>query len=267
MEIRPFDVYSKAYPNIDMTRGDDGVLEMQMHTDDGPMIWGESPHGQLANAYTEIAADNDNKLVILSGRGDQFIRGMRVSELPSVTKSDSPDGHHKASAERWSFLHYQGKRLMQSLLDIEVPMIAVVNGSVAVHSEQALLCDIVLAADNVTFKDGVHFVAGLLPGDGVHVIYTEAMGINRARYFLLTGQEINAQQALDWGLVNELLPADQLMARARELAAMILEKPPMVVRLTRQVLVQDLKKRMLDDVGYGIALESLAATEFFPQKA
>jgi len=73
---------------------------------------------------------------------------------------------------------------------------------------------------------------------------------------LLTGQELSAQQALDWASSTRfsLRPA---APRARELAAMILEKPPMVVRLTRQILVQDVKKRMLDEVGTASPLRTL----------
>ena len=267
MQLRPFAEYSEDYPNVDIQR-DDGVLEIRLHTGDGPLVWGEVAHAQLTNLWTEVALDNDNKVVILTGTGDSFIGGMKASkDQQAWGLSNADDGRLRASAERWSYLHYQGKRLMQALLDIEVPMIAAVNGPVGTHSEQALLCDIVLAADTATFKDAVHFSAGLIPGDGVHVIYSAAMGLNRARYFLLTGQEISAWQAFEWGLVNEVLPPDQLLSRARELAAMILSKPPLVVRLTRQVLVQDVKKRMLDEVGYGLGIESLAATEFHPSQS
>jgi enoyl-CoA hydratase/carnithine racemase len=264
--IRPFEEYSKAYPNVDIQRTTDGVLELRLHTDNGPLLFGEGPHGQLVNLYTEIAGDVDNKIVILTGTGDWFISGMKASELPSTTEVKGA-GHHKADVGRWAELHYTAKRIMQAQLDIEVPMIAAINGPIGTHSDQALLCDIVLAADTASFRDVVHFPAGLLPGDGIHALYGEIMGLNRMRYFMLTGQEINAQQALEWGLVNEVMPVEKLMPRARELAQAILEKPPLVVRLTRQVLVQDLKKRMLDEVGYGQGLEALAATEYFPSRS
>ena len=269
MQIRSFEEYSKAYPNIDVQRDGDGVLELRLHTDGDALVWGAHAHAQLTNLYTEVALDNDNKVVILSGSGDFFMRGMQAStqEASWGLSATESGGHLQASAAKWSYLHYQGKRLMQAHLDIEIPMIAAVNGPVGTHSEQALLCDIVLASDTAAFQDAVHFSAGLLPGDGVFVIFSEAMGVNRARYMVLTGQELSAREALDYGLVNEVLPADELLPRARALAAMILERPPMVVRLTRQVLVQDLKKRMLDEVGYGLGLESFAATEFHPSQA
>jgi enoyl-CoA hydratase/carnithine racemase len=90
-------------------------------------------------------------------------------------------------------------------------MIAAVNGPVTTHSDQALLCDIVLAADTAKFADAVHFTAGLLPGDGINVVYSELLGVNRARYLLLTGQELDARQALEMGLVAEVMPQADLM--------------------------------------------------------
>ena len=266
MLMRPFEEYSTAYPNVEVKRDANGVLELRMHTGDGPLLWGQNPHGQLTNLYVDIAHDDDNKIIILTGTGDDFISGMKASRIEFARKSEGDD-HYSGDPELFSLLHYQGKQLMQSILDIEVPMIAAVNGPVGTHSEQALLCDIVLASDTATFADAVHFAAGMIPGDGVHVIYHEAMGLNRARYFLLTGEEINAQQALEWGLVNEVMPAEKLLPRARELATKILEKPPMVVRLTRQILVHDLKKRMLDELSLGLALEHWAISKFFPTQS
>jgi enoyl-CoA hydratase/carnithine racemase len=79
MKIRPFEEYSQAYPNIAMHRDGGGVLELRLHSGDGPMIWAEGPHAQLTNLYTEIATDDDNKIVILTGTGDYFISGMKAS--------------------------------------------------------------------------------------------------------------------------------------------------------------------------------------------
>jgi enoyl-CoA hydratase/carnithine racemase len=156
------------------------------------------------------------------------------------------------------------KRLIQAQLEIEVPMIAAVNGTASIHSEQALLCDIVLAAENASFRDACHFSAGLVPGDGIAVAYSEAIGMSRARYFLLTGAEISVRQAHDWGLVHEVLPSDRLLDRAYELASLLKEKPAFVRRLTRQLLVHEIKRRMHNEVGYGLALEHLAGTETWP---
>jgi enoyl-CoA hydratase/carnithine racemase len=87
------------------------------------------------------------------------------------------------------------------------------------------------------------------------------LGPNRARYFLLTGQELSAQQALDLGVVNEVLPADRLMARARELAGNLAKLRPMTLHATRRALTVELRRRLNDEVHYGLSMEALAALD------
>ncbi len=120
-----------------------------------------------------------------------------------------------------------------------------------------LMCDIVLASEEAAFQDSAHFRGGMVPGDGVNVVFAMLMGLNRARYFLLTAQVISAKQALEYGLVNEVLPREKLMPRAWELARQILQQPVIVRRYTRVILSEYLRRPMSDLLGYGLALEGL----------
>src|SRR4030095_11185245 len=104
-----------------------------------------------------------------------------------------------------------------------------------------------------TFQDAPHFPNGLVPGDGVHVVWPLVLGINRGRYFLLTGQKLSAQEALQWGVVNEVLPPDQLVARAWTVAEHLVKQPPLTLRYARVTLAQRLKQLLLDNLGYGLA--------------
>ena len=106
-------------------------------------------------------------------------------------------------------------------------MIAAVNGPAIVHAELPVMCDIVLAAEHAIFQDVVHFPNGIVPGDGSMWCGRWWLGINRGRYFLLTGQKLSAQEALNLGVVNEVLPREQLLPRAWELAEQLAKQPPL----------------------------------------
>ena len=95
----------------------------------------------------------------------------------------------------------------------------------------------------------------------MHIVYPMLLGMNRARYFLLTGQVIRAQEAKALGLVAEVLPADRVLPRAWELAESLAKRPPLLLRYTRLMFTEELRRRMHELLGYGLAMESLAVME------
>jgi len=125
------------------------------------------------------------------------------------------------------------------------------------HSELAVLADVVLASDTATFQDGSHFTNGVVPGDGHHPFWTHALGSNRGRYFLLTGQVLDARTAHEYGVVNEVLRRDRLAGRAWELAREIAAKPRLVRQYTRRLFTNELKRLSHQDLSMGFALEGL----------
>ena len=242
-----FEQYSNKYESIRMERRD-GILQITLHTGGGTLQWGEVPHREFPQAFSDIGSDPENKVVIMTGTGEGFSGPRAVGESrPSRT------------AREWDKTYWEGKHLLTNLLDIEVPMIGAVNGPALRHSELPLLCDIVLASEEASFQDSGHFPRGLTPGDGMHVVYPMLLGMNRGRYFLLTGQELSATEAKDLGLVAEVLPREELLPRAWTLAEQLAQQPPLVLRYTRVVLTQYIKRQMQDLLGYGLALEGLGA--------
>jgi len=247
-----FKAYANKYEHIRMRR-EDGILEIRLHTDGGPLRWGRRPHAELEEAFLNIGRDRENKVVILTGTGDEF--SGPVAE-PKTNKA-----LHKMTPGEWGELGWESKGLLTNLLAIDAPMISAVNGPAARHAELPIMCDIVLAADTASFQDSAHYVGGLVPGDGVHVVFPMVMGLNRGRYFLLTGQVIKAKEAKQVGLVSEVLPKKKLLPRAWKLARQILQQPELNRRYARILLTERLRREINELLPYGLALEGLAITQ------
>ena len=243
------DEYADKYPSIRMERRN-GILQMTFHTDDGPLQWGGSPHKEFSQVFVDVGSDFENRIVIMTGTGDTFTG-------PQGTAATTP----KRPPKDWDQTYWEGKRILTSLLDIEVPMISAINGPALRHSEIPLLCDIVLASDTAAFQDSGHFMSGLVPGDGMHIVYPLLLGVNRGRYFLLTGQRIEAQEAQELGLVNEVMPQNELLPRAWELAEQMAKNSDIVLRYTRVAMNLVIKRQIHDLLGYGLALEGLGSAD------
>ena len=254
-----FEEYRGRYRNIAFElRG--AVAQVRLHTDGGALQWGSDEgciHAQLTDAFHDLARDPTLKVVILTGTGDRF-----CTELNPTENSREP-----MTATRWSRLLREGRELLQRFLDIEVPVIAAVNGPVHVHSELPVLADIVLASDAAEFADRAHFIHGVVPGDGVHVVWPLLIGVNRARHFLLTGRAIGAEEAKALGVVAEIVPHDALQARAWELAASLERKPPLALRYTRLALTRRLRRELDTDLDIGLALEGLGLVSLFERES
>lgn len=177
-----------------------------LHTDGGKLVFDGHAHEQFVDLFHAIGEDRDNRVVILTGSGDAFMDAI------------SPEGFDFFSPQGYDKILCEGRKVLSNILDIEVPMIAALNGPVLLHSEYALLADIVLATPETVFQDKPHFEFGIVPGDGVHVLWPHVIGSIRGRYFLLTRQVLDAQNARDWGVVNEIVPADGLLTRAHDIA-------------------------------------------------
>ncbi len=247
--------YANKYENIRMERRD-GILQVTLHTNGGTLKWGIEPHRDLGHAFEDIGGDPENRIIILTGTGDDY-----CAEYPPGPKRFKGN---RGTPMDWDTIYWEGKRLLFNLLDIEVPMIAAVNGPALIHAEVPLLCDIVLASENAAFQDAPHFPNGLVPGDGVHVVFPALLGPNRGRYFLLTGQTLSAREALDLGLVGEVLPKERLLPRAWELAEDMSKRGTLTLRYTRTVMTMELKRLMHNMLGYGLQVEGLAALNDFP---
>jgi len=209
-----FHAYRDGFPNARLNRSKSGVLEVALHTDGGTLVFNGHTHEQFVDLFHAIGSDPDNRVVILTGSGDAFMETI------------SPEGFDFFTPQGYDKIYREGRKVLMNILDIETPLIAAVNGPARLHSEYILLADIVLATPSTVFQDKPHFEFGIVPGDGVHLLWQEVIGSVRGRYFILTRQELDAETAKEWGAVNEIVPANELLPRAREIAEGLAKLPP-----------------------------------------
>src|ERR1700741_4478300 len=153
--------YLSAYDNLKLKRDDKGVLVAEFHSNGGPFIMSAQDHTELVDAFYRIAQDRANKIVILTGAGGEFIPGIDFSSIGNV-----------ADPGVWIQVHDEGVQILENIANIRVPVIAAVEGRAHVHSEYALMANVIVAAENATFHDVPHFAGGIVPGDGIFTTWS-----------------------------------------------------------------------------------------------
>jgi enoyl-CoA hydratase/carnithine racemase len=244
------DNYFTAYRNVKLTRDAEGVLVVQLHNNGGPLTFTAEAHTEVVDAFYRISQDRANKIVILTGAGGDFMIGVDWSSFTNVSDPGV-----------WSQIHDEGVQVLENIANIRVPVIAAIEGRAHIHSEYALLANVVVAAENATFQDVGHFAAGVVPGDGIFTCWSYRAGAGRAEAFLLNPQPLPARTAYEWGAVAEVVPNGKALSRARELAAIYLKAPEVTRRDTRVHFIQPLKERLVREIGYGLSLEGASAAD------
>jgi len=242
--------YFTAYRSLRLSRDPQGVLVAEFHTNNGPLTFTAQDHTDFVEAFYRISQDRDNKIVILTGTGGEFIRGIDFSSFGNV-----------ADPAVWSQVHDEGAQIVENLANIRVPVIAAVEGRAHVHSEYALLASVIVAGEGATFHDLPHFAGGIVPGDGIFTTWSYRAGAGRAEAFLLNPQVLTVRTAQEWGVVAEVVPTGKALSRARELASIYLKAPEVTRRNTRAHFIQPLKERLVREVGYGLSLEGASAAD------
>ncbi|MBY0447873.1 MAG: enoyl-CoA hydratase/isomerase family protein [Hyphomonadaceae bacterium] len=242
--------YFTAFRSLRLERDAAGVLVVTFNSKGGPLTFTAQDHTEFVEAFYRIAQDRGNKIVILTGAGGDFIPGIDFQSFGNVADPDV-----------WSQVHDEGIQILENLANIRVPVIAAIEGRAFVHSEYALMANVIVAGRGARFNDVPHFAGGIVPGDGIFQTWSYRAGPGRAEAFLLNPQPITAETAQSWGVVNEVVNDGQALARARELAAIYLKAPEVTRRNTRAHFIQPLKEKIVREVGYGLALEGASAAD------
>jgi enoyl-CoA hydratase/carnithine racemase len=236
--------YFDDYAHLAMERDELGVLLVTMHDGaGGPLTFSAQDHTEFTEAFYRIGRDTGNKIVILTGATHY----MAEVDFQSFLDFSDPDAGIRIFDE--------GLQILENLLNIHVPVIAAVEGKALIHTEYALTANVVIAGTSATFGDAPHFAGGIVPGDGVFTAWAHRAGYARAEAWLLSPDPISAETAQQWGVVAEVVEDGTTVARARELAALYLQKPEVTRRNTRLYFIQPMKQEVVATVGFGLTLE------------
>lgn len=242
-----FNAYRDRFASMKMERRG-GVLQVTLHSEDGPFVMTDAAHRDLGPAFAAISADRANKVLILTGTGDAFCEAAQSDDPTTFTSVRGLDRLFTEAVDR-----------DMALVNLPIPVIAAVNGPAHVHADLAIAADIVLASDTATFKD--FHLPYIATGGVAQVLWQDILGTVAGNYFLLTGQIMDAPTALQRGVVAEVLTREALLARAWEHAERLAGLPELVLRYTRAALTQRIKRRMLSEAPQGYAFISLAALQ------
>jgi enoyl-CoA hydratase/carnithine racemase len=127
------DDYLAAYRSLKLTRDSEGVLVVEFHSNDGPFTFTAQDHTEFVDAFYRIAQDRANKIVIFSGAGGDFIPEIDFSSFGNV-----------ADPGVWGQVHDEGVQLLENIANVRVPVIAAIEGRAHVHSEYALLANVIV---------------------------------------------------------------------------------------------------------------------------
>ena len=182
-------------------------------------------HHELSRVFLDAQDDPDSDLVVLTGSGRAFCAGGDAAWFQE----------HLRDPKTFRAIAPEAKRIVTSLLDLEKPIVCRLNGAAAgLGATIALLCDVVVASEAAVIGDP-HVKVGLVAGDGGAVIWPQLIGFARAKELLMTGEMLTAARAAELGLVNHVVPAEQLDARVADVCAKILANPRWAVRWTKTV--------------------------------
>lgn len=233
----------------------DGVAEIHLARPDLLNRFDMPAHKEFAAALRSVSdRKGEIRVLILAADGRAFSAGGDFDEILDA---------HAQSSVRDEMVTY-AREVFYGIAGLEIPVIAAVQGAaIGLGATIATLCDIVVAWREAKIAD-THVNVGIVAGDGGIVSWSQSIGVNRAKRYLLTGDIMTGEKAYQFGLVTELveLPANAL-PRARELAAKIRAMAPMGINGTKRAFARITAARAAEAFEFGLAQEmaSIAAPE------
>jgi enoyl-CoA hydratase len=218
-------------PEIVLVEKRDGVAVVTLNRPEALNALSRALVARIAAVFRELAADASVGAIVLTGAGRAFTAGVDLKELAAGSSVITPEA---AASEE----------LPAAIACFRGPVIGAINGfAITGGFELALMCDILIASPEARFAD-THARVGVVPGWGLTQRLARSIGIGRAKELELTGNYLSAEQAERWGLVNRVVPRDELVPTCVSLAREMLSCDPVVMREIKRLI----------DAGYATTL-------------
>lgn len=230
----------------------DGVYTITLNRPDAMNAYSEAMAKELQAALKVAQRDDEIRCLVLTGAGRAFSAGQDLQEIKACYNGDAPPldfGKH---------LRKQYTPLITKLMTLEKPIIAAVNGIAAgAGASFAFACDLRVAAENAAFL--MAFVnIGLIPDSGATQTLIRHLGYGRAAELCMLGEKLSAEDALKWGLVNRVVPAEKLQEETHALAKKLASMPTRAIGLTKRALNHAYRATLDEQLEYEAFLQGTA---------
>lgn len=202
---------------------------------------------ELDHVFREIDKNKDVQVAIVTGAGRSFIAGADIAQMSDLNGTEGRD------------MTIQGQLVMELIESINKPVIAAVNGfALGGGNELAMACDVRIASEKAKFGQP-EVNLGIIPGYGGTQRLPRLVGKGMAKKLIYSAEMIDAQEAYRIGLVQEVVPAEELMAAAEKLAKTIMEKAPIAIKMAKVAINNGLNT----DLKTGVQFEAESYTSTF----
>ncbi|MBR5047513.1 MAG: enoyl-CoA hydratase/isomerase family protein, partial [Eubacterium sp.] len=210
VKLPQFDEYKEWFKDFaDLTR-EDGIVQVTWKTNDGPMHHSGMSHRAISQLTRVLSLDYKNEIIIFTHIGDNWM--IESDKNGWETYSQLP-------TQRFQHQYFDDTNLIKNMVfDLDVPTIGAMPGP-GFHWDCPLLCDVTIVTED-TKIEVPHAQGGLVPGDGMGLLFQHYLGTKRGNYYMMTTRQVTAQQMLDWGLASEVVPKGKALERAWEIARM-----------------------------------------------
>ncbi len=210
VKLPSFDEYKEWFKNFADMKREDGILQITWKTNDGPMHHSGMSHRAMSQLTRTISMDFENEIIIYTHIGDNW-----------MIESDANgwETYSELPRQRFEHQYFDDTNLIKNMVfDLQVPTIGAMPGP-GFHWDSAMLCDVTICTED-TKIEVPHAQGGLVPGDGMGLMFQHYLGTKKGNYYMMTSRQVTAPQMLEWGLVSEVVPKGKAVERAWEIARM-----------------------------------------------